>query len=255
MATGASTADLAIILIDARKGILTQTRRHAFITTLLGIRHLVLAVNKMDLVDYSIRPPSKIEIATIRAFAENSADRAITCDPDVGAEGDNVTERSREHGWYSGPTLLEHLETVAGGVPRQTKPFRMPVQWVNRPNLDFRGFAGLIASGHVKPGDASRSCRRQAEHRQRIVTMDGDLERPSRRPVRHADPGRRDRRSPRHDLCTPTTRRKWPTSSRRHLIWMADEHMLPGRAYVIKIGTRHGHRDVTDPSTGQRQHA
>src|SRR6202030_308910 len=140
MVTGASTADLAVILIDARKGVLTQTRRHSYLVALLGIRHIVVAVNKMDLVDYSRDAFDKIE-RDYREFAHQIKLEAITCIPVSAVAGDNVTSRSLRMPWYSGPSLLEHLETVALPDPSTDEAFRMPVQWVNRPNPEFRGFA------------------------------------------------------------------------------------------------------------------
>ncbi|HKT53741.1 MAG TPA: GTP-binding protein, partial [Caulobacteraceae bacterium] len=175
MATGASTADLAVILIDARKGVLTQTRRHSYICSLLGIRHIVLAVNKIDLLGYASSVYEKI-VAEYRAFAETLGFASITPIPMSARYGDNVSRRSTHTPWYDGPTLVEHLETIDVESDAATRPFRFPVQWVNRPDLDFRGFSGTIASGRVRPGDpvvvaASGVASRVA----RIVTFDGDL--------------------------------------------------------------------------------
>ncbi len=155
MVTGASTAELAVILIDARKGVLTQTRRHSFLVALLGIRQIVLAVNKMDLVGYAADTFGGIE-AEYRAFAAKIGLSDVTCIPVSAVAGDNVVTRSAHMPWYTGPCLLEHLETVALDAPAETRPFRMPVQWVNRPSPDFRGFSGLIASGVVRSGDLLR---------------------------------------------------------------------------------------------------
>ena len=151
MATGASTADLAILLIDARHGVQVQTRRHAYIASLLGIRHVAVAVNKMDLVDFSESRFAEIE-ADFNVFAEPLGFDGITCLPLSALDGDNVTTRSDRTPWYKGPSLLEHLETV--DVSRSSESgtgFRLPVQWVNRPNLDFRGFSGTVASGEPSP--------------------------------------------------------------------------------------------------------
>jgi bifunctional enzyme CysN/CysC len=184
MATGASTADLAVLLIDARKGILTQTRRHAFIATLLGIRHVVLAVNKMDLS--TIRRHVFDEIDRLPRLRRTDRYRGFRSrHPDVRAGATTLSSSGPRHPGTPGPTLLEHLETVdIVGIRDETRKagFRMPVQWVNRPNLDFRGFAGLIAAGAIRPGDASRCCRRQGDQpgQAAIVTMDGDLEPRSR---------------------------------------------------------------------------
>ncbi len=155
MVTGASTADLAVILIDARKGVLTQTRRHSYLAALLGIRHIVVAVNKMDLVNYSQETFTAIE-HDYREFARQIKIEHITCIPVSAVAGDNITSRSALTPWYSGPALLQHLETVALPDAAQGAAFRMPVQWVNRPNAEFRGFAGLVASGMVRRGDALR---------------------------------------------------------------------------------------------------
>ena len=156
MVTGASTADLAVILIDARKGVLTQTRRHSYLAHMLGIRHIVLAVNKMDLIGYS-RERFDAIVADYRAFAGSIGIEDFTAIPISGLAGDNIASKSADTPWYSGPTLIEHLENVELDLTLdQDKPFRMSVQWVNRPHLDFRGFTGMIASGTVRPGDAVR---------------------------------------------------------------------------------------------------
>ena len=156
MVTGASTADLAVILIDARKGVLVQTRRHSYLCHLLGIRHFVLAVNKMDLVDYSQARFDEI-VADYATFATSIGVEGFTAIPISGFKGDNVTDRSANTPWYSGLALINHLETVSlERGAQQAAPLRLPVQWVNRPNLDFRGFAGQISSGIVRPGDAVR---------------------------------------------------------------------------------------------------
>ena len=176
MATGASTADCAILMIDARKGILTQTRRHSIIATLLGIRHLVLAINKMDLVGYRQSVYDQI-VADYKVFAQAlPGNLQITPIPISALAGTNMTERSPETPLYSGPSLIDYLETVEIAREAETLPLRMPVQWVNRPNLDFRGFSGQIASGRVKPGDRIRSLPSGRETTvTRIVTQAGDL--------------------------------------------------------------------------------
>ncbi|HZC17070.1 MAG TPA: GTP-binding protein, partial [Caulobacteraceae bacterium] len=175
MATGASNADLAVILIDARKGVLTQTRRHSYICSLLGVRHVVLAVNKIDLVDFDQGVFDQI-VADYRAFSEDLKFISITSIPMSARRGDNVTARSTRTPWYDGPTLIEHLEMVDVESDTAEKPFRFPVQWVNRPNLDFRGFSGTVASGRVRPGDpvTVAASGRQTKVA-RIVTYDGDL--------------------------------------------------------------------------------
>ena len=176
MVTGASTADLAVILIDARKGVLTQTRRHSYLCHLIGITNIVLAVNKLDLVDYSQARFDEI-VADYHAFAESIGITRFTAMPISGFKGDNITTRSANTPWYLGPTLIDHLERVEVNTARDAaRPLRMPVQWVNRPNLDFRGFAGLIASGSVKPGDAVRVLPGgKTSTISRIVSFDGDL--------------------------------------------------------------------------------
>ena len=176
MVTGASTADLAVILIDARKGVLTQTRRHSFIVSLLGIRRVVLAINKMDLVQYSQERFAEIE-RDYRAFAQQIGLTDITSIPLSAVYGDNIIERGTHTPWYAGPTLMGHLETVPVEDETQAQPLRMPVQWVNRPNLDFRGFAGRIASGRVRAGDRLKILPSGRESQvARIVTADGDLQ-------------------------------------------------------------------------------
>ena len=177
MATGASTADLAVLLIDARQGVLTQTKRHAFIVSSLGIRRVVLAINKMDLVDYSEEVYNNI-VADFSEFAESLHQEIdIVPIPMSALAGDNITGPMGNTDWYDGPSLMHHLETVSVGDKREAAPFRMPVQWVNRPNLDFRGFSGQVASGKVKPGDRIKSLPSGKESKvERIVTFDGDIE-------------------------------------------------------------------------------
>lgn len=152
MATGASTASVAVLLVDARKGVLAQTRRHSYIVSLLGIRDVVLAVNKMDLVDWSAEQFERI-CTDYCAYTKDLAIERVTCVPVSALKGDNVAVRSRNMPWYDGPTLLEHLETVEVAHAQANRPFRLPVQWVNRPNSDFRGYAGTVASGAVSIGD------------------------------------------------------------------------------------------------------
>ncbi len=178
MATGASTADSAVILVDARKGVLTQTRRHSHIVALLGIRDVVLAVNKMDLVDYSESRFREIEVA-YREFARDVGIERVTCIPVCAPRGDNVLVPSDRMPFYSGPTLMDYLENVdVDQSHAQDMPFRFPVQWVNRPNLDFRGYTGTIASGSVRAGDRIVVTPSGRESRvERIVTYDRDLER------------------------------------------------------------------------------
>ena len=239
MVTGASTADLAVILIDARKGVLTQTRRHSYLAHLIGIRNLVVAVNKMDLIDYDQARYDEI-LADYRMFADSIGIAAYTAMPISGFKGDNITLKSEHTPWYDGPTLMEHLETVQVDQDvYQEKPFRMPVQWVNRPNLDFRGFSGLIASGTVKPGDKVRVLPSgKTSEVTRIVTLDGDLdEAVAGQSVTltfndEIDCSRGDvialSDSPPHaaDQFEAT------------IVWMADGAMLPGRPYWLKLGAQ-----------------
>jgi bifunctional enzyme CysN/CysC len=239
MATGASNADLAVILIDARKGLLTQTRRHSYICSLLGVRHVVLAVNKIDLVDFDQGVFDAI-VADYRAFAEDLNFLEVTAIPMSARHGDNVTLRSTATPWYDGPTLIEHLETVDVESDTAEKPFRFPVQWVNRPNLDFRGFSGTVASGVVRPGDpvTVAASGRQTKVA-RIVTFDGDL--PEARAgdaitltlADEVDIARGDL------LSAPTARPEVADQFAAHVLWMGDEPLLPGRPYLMRIGTRY----------------
>ena len=238
MVTGASTADLAVILIDARKGVLTQTRRHSYLAALLGIRHIVVAVNKMDLVDYSQQTFDRIE-RDYREFARRIKLEAITCIPVSAVAGDNVTTRSVRTPWYSGKGFLEHLETVDVPDPAQSAPFRMPVQWVNRPNPEFRGFAGLIASGVVRPGDALRvlpSGRTTTVAR----VFGGEGETPlgvagqsvTLTLADEVDVSRGDVLSAAAE--PPAVANQFEAT----IIWMHDEPLLQGRAYLLKLGTK-----------------
>ncbi len=237
MATGASTADLAIILIDARKGVLTQTRRHTFIATLLGIKHLVVAINKMDLMDYRQDVFEKIE-KDYREFAHGLGANEITVIPLSALAGDNVIDRSTNMPWYHGSTLMAHLETVPVGDDLDTKPFRMPVQWVNRPDQNFRGFSGTIASGTVRPGDPVKvmpSARTSIVDR--VVTHDGDLavgvagQSLTVTLKDEIDVSRGD------VLCIANDPAETSDQFEVEVLWMGDEPMLPGRPYVIKAST------------------
>jgi bifunctional enzyme CysN/CysC len=248
MVTGASTADLAVILIDARKGVLTQTRRHSYLAHLIGIRHLVLAVNKMDLVGYDQKVFDDI-VADYQTFADSIDIKAFTAMPISGFKGDNVVETSTNMPWYDGPTLIDHLESIdVDLVSDQAKPFRMPVQWVNRPNLDFRGFSGLIASGMVKPGDAIRvypSGRTSAVAR--IVTLDGDLPQAiagQSVTLTFAD----EIDCSRGDVVSMSDRPlEVADQFEATIVWMADQEMLPSRAYWLKIGTQMVTASVQQP--------
>ncbi len=239
MVTGASTADLAVILIDARKGVLTQTRRHSYLAHLIGIRHLVLAVNKMDLIGYDQAKYDGI-VADYGLFARTIGITDFTPMPISGFKGDNITTPSGNTPWYSGPTLIAHLETVELDVTSaQGKPFRMPVQWVNRPNLDFRGFSGLIATGTVKPGDMVRvlpSGKTSAVTR--VVTMDGDL--PAGVAAQSVtltfadeiDCSRGD------VIAVADNPPQVADQFEATIVWMADDALIPGRPYWLKLGTQ-----------------
>jgi bifunctional enzyme CysN/CysC len=236
--TGASTADLAVILVDARKGVLTQTRRHSYLVALLGIRRVVLAINKMDLVDYSRQIQANIE-RDYREFAARIGLEDVTCIPMSAVYGDNVVTPSANMPWYNGPTLMHHLENVAVGDDLGAKPFRLPVQWVNRPNPDFRGFAGLIVSGAVQVGDAVRvlPSGRQS-HIARIIGAGRDLENAvagQSVTVTLAD----DIDVSRGDVLAaaaapPAVADQFEAT----IVWMHERPMLQGRSYVMKIGTQ-----------------
>jgi bifunctional enzyme CysN/CysC len=239
MVTGASTADLAVILIDARKGMLQQTRRHSYLVHLLGIRHVVLAVNKMDLVGYDETTYEHI-VADYRAFAQSIGIKQFTAIPISGFKGDNITAASDNTPWYAGPSLIQHLETVeVDAAAAQAAPFRMPVQWVNRPNLDFRGFAGQIASGAIHPGDAVRIVPSgKTSTVTRIVTFDGDLnEAVAGQSVTLTLADEVD--CSRGDLIA--TAGDPPQASdqfRATFVWMDEEALKPGRGYWLKLGTQ-----------------
>jgi bifunctional enzyme CysN/CysC len=236
MATGASTADLAVIMVDARKGVLTQTMRHSYILSLLGIRHVILAINKMDLVDYS-----EAQFDTIKtqyaAFSGPLGFHEVVAIPMSALKGDNVLNRSVNTLWYQGPTLMNYLETVTIHQDATTKPFRMPVQWVNRPHLDFRGFSGTIVSGTVRPGDpVVVPSSGQTSTVERIVTFDGDVD--------YAVAGQAVTLTLQDEidvsrgelLSDPRTRPVTADQFEAKLIWMHEEPLLPGRHYVIKMG-------------------
>ncbi|WBO22559.1 sulfate adenylyltransferase subunit CysN [Sphingomonas abietis] len=239
MVTGASTADLAVILIDARKGVLTQTRRHSYLAHLIGVRHLVLAVNKMDLVGYDQATYDAI-VADYRAFADSIGIARFVPMPISGFMGDNITTRSANTPWYDGPTLIAHLETVeVDQDATAAQPFRMPVQWVNRPNLDFRGFAGLIAAGTVKPGDPVRLLPSgKTSTIARIVTMDGDLEQAvagqsvTLTLADEVDCSRGD------VIAAAAAPPQAADQFEATIVWMAEEAMLPGRSYWLKLATQ-----------------
>jgi bifunctional enzyme CysN/CysC len=236
MATGASTADLAVVMIDARKGVLTQTMRHSYILSLLGIKSIILAINKMDLVDYS-----EVQFDTIKtqyaAFSGPLGFDEVVAIPLSALKGDNVLHRSVNTTWYQGPTIMSHLETVTINQDSTLKSFRMPVQWVNRPHLDFQGFSGTIVSGTVRPGDpVVVPSSGQMSKVERIVTFDGDVD--------YAVAGQAVTLTLQDEidvsrgevLSDPRTRPTTADQFEAKLIWMHEEPLLPGRHYVIKMG-------------------
>jgi bifunctional enzyme CysN/CysC len=246
MATGASTADLAIILVDARKGVLTQTRRHAFICSLLRIRHVVLAVNKIDLVGHSQEIFNAID-TEFRDFAGKLDYASLVSIPLSARFGDNVIDRSPALGWYDGPTLLEHLDHVDVTSGREALPFRMPVQWVNRPNLDFRGFAGTLSSGRLAPGETVTVASSGRSSRvARIVTQDGDLQEAVAGDAvtltleDEVDVSRGDM------LVASDRRPEVSDQFAAHVLWMAEDEMLPGRQYLLKAGSKTVPATVTE---------
>jgi bifunctional enzyme CysN/CysC len=239
MVTGASTADLAVILLDARKGVLTQTRRHSFLAHLIGIRHLVVAINKMDLIGYDQEKFETI-IADYRSFADSIGIGAFLAMPISALAGDNISSRSAKTPWYRGPSLIEHLETVAVDVDvEQSKPFRMPVQWVNRPDPDFRGFSGLISAGTIHTGDKVRVLPSGLTSQvSRILTPEGDS--PQAVAGQSVTLCLQDELDcSRGDVLAvadapPQVANQFETT----IVWMAEEPMLAGRPYWLKLGTQ-----------------
>jgi bifunctional enzyme CysN/CysC len=238
MATGASTCELAVILVDARKGVLPQTKRHAFISTLLGIRHLVLAVNKMDLVGFGEQCFEQIA-TQFSAFAAGLGNPEVRVIPLAARSGDNVTNRSSRMPWYQGPTLLEHLHSVEVVGADRERPFRFPVQWVNRPNGQFRGFSGTVVSGSITPGDQVliAGSGRSARVRE-IVTFDGELACATTGDAvtltldSEIDISRGDL------LSDPRDPPECVDQFAAHVIWLSEQPLVPGRSYLLKIGTR-----------------
>ena len=239
MATGASTADVAIILVDASQGVLTQTRRHSFIVSMVGVKRIILAVNKLDLVDYSEEVFNQIK-SDYTKFANDALTlEEITAIPISALKGDNIVESSENTPWYDGQSIMEYLETVEVAASSQSRPFRMPVQWVNRPNREFRGFAGLIGSGCISTGDKIRVLPSGTESTvARIVTYDGDLE--------LAGAGRSVTLTltdeidiSRGDIITSADS---PCSSadqfQARILWMNDSAMMPGRQYLFKSNSQ-----------------
>ena len=248
MVTGASTADLACILIDARKGVLVQTKRHSFLCHQLGIKNLVLAVNKMDLIGYDQAKYEAI-LADYAEFAQSIGIESFTAIPISGLAGDNITTKSGNTGWYEGPTLMEHLEAVeVGNDANLDAPFTMPVQWVNRPNLDFRGFSGLIATGSVTPGDAVRSLPSgKTSTVKSVVTMDGDLdEAGAGQSVTvtledEIDCSRGD------VLAAADSPPEVADQFEATVVWMDEEPLVVGRGYWLKLGTQTVSVTIAEP--------
>jgi bifunctional enzyme CysN/CysC len=246
MATGASNADLAIVLVDARKGLLTQTHRHSIIVSLLGVRHVVLAVNKIDLVDYDERVFRDIVIA-YRKFAEPLGFRSLFALPISARFGDNVSSVSARTPWYQGGDLLQKLETIEVEEARVDAPFRLPVQWINRPHLDFRGFAGTIPSGRVARGEPIVVAGSGKQTRVKsILVVDQDKESAEAGDAvtltleDEVDIARGD------VLAHPTSRPEVADQFAAHLIWMSADAMLPGRSYLLKIGGRTTPASITE---------
>ncbi|WGM41117.1 sulfate adenylyltransferase subunit CysN [Caulobacter sp. NIBR1757] len=247
MVTGASTADAAVILIDARRGVLTQTRRHSYLVSLLGIKNIVLAINKMDLVDWSQARFDEI-LAEYRAFAAQIGLTGFTAIPMSALDGDNITEQSAKAPWYDGPPLMRWLEEAPVEADLQGQSFRMPVQWVNRPNLDFRGFSGQVAAGTVKPGDRIRVLPSGRESQvARIVVLPGDLDQAvAGQSVTltledEIDISRGDVIAAADDPVAVADQFE------ATLVWMDDEPMLPGRPYLLKIGAQTVQATITEP--------
>jgi bifunctional enzyme CysN/CysC len=239
MVTGASTAEVAILMVDARKGILTQTRRHSYLVSLIGIRHIVVAVNKMDLMDYSEKTYNKI-VEEYSEFAKQIGITSVTFIPMSAFKGDNITSQSETMPWYHGTTLMGFLESVEIDEQRlQKQPFRMPVQWVNRPNLDFRGFSGQIASGIIRPGAKLRVLPSGKESSiARIVTKDGDLEQAvagQSITITLTDEIDVSRGDVLVESAAPAEVAKQFETT---IVWMHEEALMPGRTYLMKVGTK-----------------
>jgi len=238
MVTGASTADVAVLMVDARKGILTQTRRHSYLVSLLGIKHVVVAINKMDLVEYG-RDTFDAISADYAEFAEQLDIDHISFIPVSALKGDNIVEASGNTPWYRGPTLMGYLETVPVDDDVANGPFRLPVQWVNRPDLDFRGFSGRIVGGTVCPGDPIRVLPAGTTSTvDRVVTFDGDLDEAIAGQsvtitlTDEIDASRGDL------ICAGDAPAEVADQFESHIVWMHEDEMLPGRPYLMKVGTR-----------------
>ena len=246
MATGASNADLALVLIDARKGVLTQTRRHSFILSLIGVKHVVLVVNKIDLVEYDQAVFDRI-VAEYREFASPLGFQTLAAVPVSALRGDNILAQSPHTPWYDGAALVPYLESIEVSQDRSRETFRFPVQWVNRPNLDFRGFSGTVAAGVVAVGDdvLVASSRKPAVVK-RIVTMDGDLDRAVAGQAvtlvldREVDVSRGD------VMSRPGETPEFSNQFQARIVWMSEEPAYPGRSYLLKIGSQLVPATVTD---------
>ncbi|WP_353642223.1 sulfate adenylyltransferase subunit CysN [Mesorhizobium sp. WSM2239] len=245
MATGASTADLAIVLVDARQGVLRQTRRHSIIASLLGIRYVVLAVNKIDLVGFDRDVFAEI-VADYTEFAKDLGFSSIVPIPMSARFGDNVSRCSTQTGWYAGPTLIDHLETVAVGETSE-QPFRFPVQYVNRPNLDFRGFAGTVASGSVAEGDAVVVAKSGKQSRvKRIVAQGGDLERAVEGQAVTIVLEDEIEVSRGNLLVAPEARPQVADQFAANLVWFDEQALLPGRSYILRTETDQASATISD---------
>ena len=246
MATGASNADLALVLIDARKGVLTQTRRHSFILSLIGVKHVVLVVNKIDLVDYDQAVFDRI-VSDYRAFAGPLGFKTLEAVPVSALRGDNMLAQSANTPWYAGPALVPYLESIDVSEDRTAQLFRFPVQWVNRPNLDFRGFSGTVASGAIAVGDEVliASSRKPAVVT-RIVTMDGELKFAVAGQAvtlvldREVDISRGD------VLSRPGETPEYSNQFQARVVWMSEEPAFPGRSYLLKVGSQLVPATITD---------
>lgn len=249
MVTGASTADLAILLVDARKGVIVQTRRHAYLAHLIGVKNIVLAVNKMDLIGYN-RDRYNAICDDFRAFArEVGLNDEFTCIPISGLAGDNITSRSTNTPWYGGDTLIENLETVElDNIADQSKPFRMPVQWVNRPNLDFRGFSGLISTGSIRPGDPIRVLPSgKTSTVSKIITLDGELDEAVAGQsvtlcfAEEVDCSRG------NVIAAAENPPEVSDQFEATIVWMDDDPLHVGRSYWLKLGTQMVSATVQQP--------
>ncbi|MCW5722576.1 MAG: sulfate adenylyltransferase subunit CysN [Devosia sp.] len=246
MATGASNADLALVLVDARKGVLTQTRRHSFILSLVGVKHVVLVINKIDLVGYDRQVFERIE-AEYRAFAAELGFETLAAVPVSALRGDNILVNSERTPWFSGAPLMPYLEAIEVSEDRAARAFRFPVQWVNRPNLDFRGLSGTVASGAIAVGDEVLvAASRKPAVISRIVTMDGDRERVTAGQAvtlvldREIDVSRGD------VLAHPGSTPEFSNQFQARLVWMSDEPAYQGRSYLLKIGAQVVPATITD---------